>query len=378
MTQSTQKHIPVLDGVRAYAVLLVCLVHFFQVDEVGLYEANRYLGIFLFKFSQIGLRGVELFFLLSGFLITGILLDSKKSPRYFSTFYARRFIRIFPLYYFVLAVSFFVLPILLPIDKSGVEVIDNQFWLWAYISNLSHFFGFSGWDASLNFPSFGHFWSLSVEEHFYVFWPLLIYFVSYKWLPRIMWFIVGISAFSVFFVYFSNDLIPILQWSTIKCAGVLSLGGIIAFYRNNTNKFDIFFFISRKAIVPLGLLFFISIFIPRQYAYYDVLTFSISVLFFASLIVLTVKDTHITNSMFKHKVLYFIGKISYGIYIYHGMLRPYFKEYLYDNLHVYIQNGIIASTLYTIICTGISVLIAWISWQLIEQPILKLKKYFVY
>jgi len=378
MTQPTSKHIPVLDGVRAYAVLLVCLVHFFQVDETGLYEANKYLGIFLFKFSQIGLRGVELFFLLSGFLITGILIESKNSPKYFTTFYARRFIRIFPLYYFVLAVSFFVLPNLLPIDKAGVEVIDNQFWLWAYISNLSHFFSFEAWDASLNFPSFGHFWSLSVEEHFYVFWPLLISFANKKWLPRIMWFIVGVSAFSVLFVYFTNDLIPILKWSTIRCAGVLSLGGIIAYYSKDRVIFEKFIALSRKMILPFGILFIIVNYIPRQYIFHEVLTFFLSVFFFFCLIILTISHNRLSNRVFNHKYLFFIGKISYGIYIYHGMLRPYFKEYIYENLHIYVQNGIIASTLYTIICTAISILIAWISWQLIEQPILKLKKYFKY
>ena len=65
MIKIISKHIPVLDGIRAYAVLLVCLVHFFQVDETALYETHKYVGIFLFKISQIGLRGVELFFLLS-------------------------------------------------------------------------------------------------------------------------------------------------------------------------------------------------------------------------------------------------------------------------------------------------------------------------
>lgn len=225
---NTSKHIPILDGIRAYAVLMVCMLHFFQVDEAGLYEANHFLGMFMFKFSQFGLRGVELFFLLSGFLITGILLGSKKSPNYFTTFYARRFLRIFPLYYFVLAVSFLVLPHVLPIDAAGQDVIQKQSWLWTYTSNLSGFWGQGNWDASLNFPSFGHFWSLSVEEHFYIFWPLLIYFASEKWLPRIMWAIVAISAFSTLFVFFEGDLIPILRWSTIRCVGVLSLGGLIA------------------------------------------------------------------------------------------------------------------------------------------------------
>ena len=163
MNKNNLKHIPILDGIRAYAVLLVCLVHFFQVDEAGLYEANKYLGILLFKVSQLGLRGVELFFILSGFLITGILMETKKSPRYFTTFYARRFLRIFPLYYFVLFVAFYIVPNFIAVDEAGQQVISKQVWLWTYTSNISWLWGQGGWDASLNFPHFGHFWSLCVE-----------------------------------------------------------------------------------------------------------------------------------------------------------------------------------------------------------------------
>jgi len=378
MVQDNSKHIPILDGIRAFAVILVCIVHFFQVDEAGLYLSNKYLGAFLFKTSQIGLRGVELFFLLSGFLITGILLDSKKSSKYFSTFYSRRFLRIFPLYYFVLTFSFLVLPHIIGIDIPGKELMQKQTWLWTYTSNLSGFFGHVGWDNSLNFPSFGHFWSLCVEEHFYIFWPLLVFFSNEKWLPRIMWSIVAISVFSVLFVYFSNDLIPILKWTTIRCAGVLSLGGLVAFYRKNTQKYQQIISISKRLVLPVGILFFLVNFIPRKFEILDVVTFFLSVLFFLFLIVIALEGNKTTKHLFNHKALFFIGKISYGIYVYHGMLRPYFKEFIYTNLHSYISNGILASIFYTIVCTGISIFIAWLNWILIESPILKLKKYFNY
>ena len=128
MNQINANRISILDGIRAYAVLMVCIVHFFTIDETSLYETNKYLGIIFIKLSFIGLMGVPLFFLLSGFLITGILLDSKKSPKYFSTFYMRRFLRIFPLYYFVLAISFIALPFLIKIDNNGMKIIQQQGW----------------------------------------------------------------------------------------------------------------------------------------------------------------------------------------------------------------------------------------------------------
>lgn len=193
------KHLPLLDGIRAYAILMVCVAHFFQVDESSLYETNPYLGVLFFKLSQLGLTGVELFFLLSGFLITNILLDAKTSSIYFSTFFIRRFLRIFPLYYFALAVSLLILPLFYVPDAAGQGVIEHQLWLWTYTSNISFVFAIPPltWDGSVNFPHFGHFWSLGVEEHFYILWPLVIYYVKEAWLPKVMW---GLVVFSLLVV----------------------------------------------------------------------------------------------------------------------------------------------------------------------------------
>ena len=88
--------------------------------------------------------------------------------------------------------------------------------------------------------------------------------------------------------------------------------------------------------------------------------------------------TKVTDKLFNHKALFFIGKISYGIYVYHGLMRPFFKKYIYDGFLSQIPNGIISSILYTIICTAISVLIAWISWTVLESQVLKLKRVFKY
>nr|WP_315164766.1 acyltransferase [uncultured Flavobacterium sp.] len=376
---NTFKHIPVLDGIRAYAVLMICFVHFFQVDEVSLYEGNKYLGVLFFKISQIGLKGVELFFILSGFLITGILMNSKASPNFFKTFYLRRFIRIFPLYYFVLTISFLVLPNLINVDDAGRDVIKQQGWLWTYLSNFSGFLTHtSSWDASINFPSFGHFWSLCVEEHFYVFWPFLIYFSNDKWLPRLMWSFVGLSIFSVLFVYIFDDFIPILKWSTIQYSGVLSLGGLISYYRNIPIRYNQIIAISKKLILPSGILFLLVNFIPRQYEIHNVLTFYTSIFFFSFFLVLSLEGGNTTRGLFDHKFLYFIGKISYGIYVYHFLLKPYFKTYIYETIKIYIHNGIVSSFIYTVMATLISILIAWLSWQFFEKPILKLKRYFSY
>jgi peptidoglycan/LPS O-acetylase OafA/YrhL len=376
--KENSKHIDILDGIRAYAVLMVCVFHFFQVNESGLYNTNRFVGIFLFKVSQLGQRGPELFFILSGFLITGILLDSKKSSKYFTTFYARRFLRIFPLYYFVLFVSFVIVPKLYLIDSASTKVIEKQIWLWTYTSNLSGILGKGGWDAGPNFPWFVHFWSLCVEEHFYLLWPLLIYFCKEKWLSVVMWSIVAISASSVLLAYLFGDRIPLLTWSTIQRAGVLSLGGLISWYLREPEKFKKLSHLAVRLLWPAGILLFLVNLIPRRYGINEFLTFFSSVVFFALLVITSLKGTNITDRLFNHKSLFFIGKISYGIYVYHGLMRSYLKNYVYDGLISHISNGIISSIFYTILCTSLSILIAWASWRLLESPILKFKRVFKY
>lgn len=372
------RHIPILDGIRAYAVLMVCVAHFFQVDEASLYETNRYLGVLFFKLSQLGLTGVELFFLLSGFLITNILLDSKNSINYFPTFFARRILRIFPLYYFVLAISFFILPLLYVPDAAGLGVIEHQVWLWTYTSNISFFFDTPPltWDGSVNFPHFGHFWSLGVEEHFYIFWPLIVYFVKEKWLPAVMWGLILFSLVVVVASWYPLETIKLLRWGTASllryvipwCANLLVLAP--------SGSISSLVAVSRKIILPSTVFFIVQTFIPRFYEFKPIFRYLSSLILFSSAIVIALSGSKVTTKMFSHRILFRIGQVSYGVYIYHFMLRPFFKSWLYDNIFSHINNGILAATLYTVFCILLTVLIAKVSWIVLEEPALRLKRYF--
>ena len=156
-------HHAALDGLRGVAVLLVLAFHFLHIDGEGGAVERAILSA-----SRAGWAGVDLFFVLSGFLITGILLDARGGPGYFRAFYARRVLRIFPLYYAYLAVLFLVVPLLLPsLDVKS----ETQGWLWTYLGNVL-FAREGGFEAS---PYTGHFWSLAVEEQFYLAWPLLVW-----------------------------------------------------------------------------------------------------------------------------------------------------------------------------------------------------------
>jgi peptidoglycan/LPS O-acetylase OafA/YrhL len=156
-----QRHVPALDGLRGTAILLVLLFHFPAPTS------------FLVPVTRYGWCGVDLFFVLSGYLITSILYTTRNKTRYFRNFYIRRSLRIFPLYYGFLIIALFVLPRLADPHLLGVEPLSGGVWaLLLYYSDFAA--AFIGWPPQ----SVGAFWSLSVEEHFYFFWPLLIKRVS--------------------------------------------------------------------------------------------------------------------------------------------------------------------------------------------------------
>ena len=128
--------------------------------------------------TKYGAFGVELFFVLSGFLITGILYDTHNGPYYFRNFYMRRFLRIFPLYYGALALVFFVAP-LIPLLRGPTldYLLDRQAWAWLYAVNI-----YIAREGEWSFSYLNHFWSLAIEEHFYFLWPLVVFALARK--PR--------------------------------------------------------------------------------------------------------------------------------------------------------------------------------------------------
>jgi peptidoglycan/LPS O-acetylase OafA/YrhL len=125
---------------------------------------SDFLDKFFFTVAYAGWCGVDLFFVLSGFLITGILLDTKGEDHFFRNFYMRRILRIFPLYYGFLILFFLVLPQLVSFGNNFHLVLEDQGWYWTYLVNLP--IAFYGWPA---FYAISQFWSLGVEEQFYLF-----------------------------------------------------------------------------------------------------------------------------------------------------------------------------------------------------------------
>jgi len=167
--------LPGLDGVRGLAILMVMAVHF--VGDATPRTFGERLAV---KLGNYGVLGVDAFFVLSGFLITGLLLDAKGDRHYFRNFYARRTLRIFPLYYSVLALLFLVLPSVAALPLALEESRVHQTWLWTYTANF-----YIAAKASWALPYVSHFWSLAIEEHFYLLWPLVVFSFRRETLERI-------------------------------------------------------------------------------------------------------------------------------------------------------------------------------------------------
>jgi peptidoglycan/LPS O-acetylase OafA/YrhL len=175
-----------LDGLRGLAVLSVVLFHTLRLQNAGVF------GEIWKRFHGSAWAGVDLFFVLSGFLITGILLDSRGQENYFRNFYARRTLRIFPLYYTVLAVALLVVPFVVGFPRLPAaypRLLENQLWLWTYTQNYLQA------TTAHTLPGFGHFWSLAVEEQFYWFWPLVVCLLPRKALLRFCLIVCAILPF---------------------------------------------------------------------------------------------------------------------------------------------------------------------------------------
>ena len=245
-----KKHISTLDGLRGISVLSIMIFHFAHVKRL---THNLFDDVF-YNISMLGWVGVDLFFTLSGFLITGILLDTKKTDNYFTSFYARRALRIFPLYYGYLAFLFYLFYPLIFSKTHSLEqlnidnVIDNKYWFIFYLSNIKQLLLGSFFSGGV-----GHLWSLAIEEQFYLIWPLVIYMTSTRYIKYICYalFITNLSIrFYMVIKGYSADDIYVFTFSRLDS---LVAGSLIAVMVRSKNKVN--FFILKPIIFALPILF---------------------------------------------------------------------------------------------------------------------------
>lgn len=365
-TLTNTGYMPQLDSLRAIAVFLVLLEHW-------IIEGHW------FKVLPFGVIGVTLFFVLSGFLITQILLKSrdiaeeKNESRFHSVkqFYIRRFLRIFPIYYITLIILYIV---------NARFIRERILWYVFYALNI-YYFETRNWVG----PT-GHFWTLCVEEQFYVIWPFVILFTPRKYLLRVIiaviflgpFFRAGLSAFydpTAFGTNFINKLTP-------SCMDSLGLGALLAYLRTNHNEmftlknFWSAAFLLCNIISLVIILFFyplVSKLIPGIYVELIIrqffVIFNISVISFYLISKVSIGFTGYLKILFENNLLMYLGKISYGLYLFHNFIPDIYIYFLPP-----IQNFYFRFAVYN----ALLVFIASASWLLIERPINNLKRYFAY
>lgn len=369
----------ILDGLRGIAVILVLFAHFFPNLN---YAPSRILA-WTNNFAMSGWVGVDLFFVLSGFLITGILLGTRGRPDYFRNFYIRRALRIFPLYYGALLIVYGLLPlagVLTPVDLG--RVWELQAWNWAHCSNVA-----MGLDPNHLYNervNFSHFWSLAVEEHFYLAWPVVVWLTPTRRLGTVC---VGIVLFAVAVRSVAEFGFAAPNWffkQTPCRIDSLAVGGLLAVAARSGRLGE---YRVRMALVAgligVGLVvLFVNL---RCLAVHHWLTrsvgFTVLAVFFASVIGLavTVRPSSRTWRLLANPVLCFFGTYSYGIYVIHGMLTPVLGAWTPAEEWIAATGSpALGSFGVFAVRVAISVTLAVVSWHLYEKQFLKLKRHFEY
>ena len=362
-------HVLSLDGVRGLAILMV-LAHNLNVLVGRQSRAGRAIDLV----DDLGWVGVQLFFVLSGFLITGILLDTRESDNYYRAFLGRRVLRIFPLYYGTLAVAFVVLPLV----GSHHPPPDGQIWLWTYTSNWAA-------PAGHDNPEFPHFWSLAVEEQFYLVWPLVVRALSHRRLLALC-IGLGIAAFGIRLGMRLGGVgpQPVYMW-TICRMDALAAGAAVATILRMPRAAAWVEHRSRAiGWAALGLAVAGFLFTrgdPRttgrsQTVGYSVLAVAFGVLVFAA-VMAEARRRSLLHRALAWRPLRALGIYSYGMYVFHVPIHraiglPLLQRWVSDDESVGAKIGIA----YFAAVSAATFAAAVVSYHLVERRFLALKRYF--
>jgi peptidoglycan/LPS O-acetylase OafA/YrhL len=358
----SNKHFPELDGLRGIAILMVIAFHYFP-------------NVYFLKF---GWSGVDLFFVLSGFLISSRLIPFINDKGILLQFYRNRLLRIIPLY-FTFLISFFLFWFFF---ANKDTVLQNPF----YTNNWYAFFLFIQNWIYIHFPeqpleSLNHFWSLAVEEQFYIFFPIFILLTRKPKrilaIALVLIFIILLGRSLYYFVFSTNY--QSIYWNTFFRADSFLIGSVVFiifnYYNNSKELFKtyIYYFFASVILIVSGAIFYKSILMSNP----SFQTFGytcISVIFGYILLQSINSSNHLLSRMLSNSTLQYLGKISYGLYIFHwpiyfmgfGILNKIFKNHYINYAQLNTLN----------ICCSILItfLISHLSYKYFESYFLNLKK----
>jgi len=372
-----QKNYASFNGIRGLAVTAVFFSHYLWIMPAAyLRAAGQYLS-----------SGVDLFFVLSGFLITGILYDSLDTQHYFKNFYIRRTLRIFPLFYAVYLLLFLLKPLL----HLTPDPLVPSFLL--YVGNLvepftkkigpgMNYFYVMHHGKKVIVASMGHFWSLCVEEQFYLCWPAIIWMVrDRRKLMKIclagaggaLFIRLAIEWFAPHFVA-STDVIYV---STYTRFDTLFVGSWMALFlrgqaltRVQLRRASAWLFCLPLALLVLGMqvrLHVAHLHISRM------LSYSFIALIALGLILRSLDDTSRLSRLLRFSPLARLGIVSYGFYVFHEIPNVFLSE-IYDSRVQYFQSRSMLRIAIPLAIFAAAWLLAELSFRFYETPFLRLKK----
>ena len=368
------RHMPALDGLRGLGMIAVFAAHL--VEYAGL--SGGTLDNALLKAVLRGGYAVMMFFVFSGFLITGILLDSKEKPRYFRNFYARRTLRIFPLYFAFIALVFLVVPAVFTVSSYYRTQVHEQAWYWTYLTNIG--VAIHGWAPKYQY--FGHLWTLALEEQFYLVWPLVVLLLNKRWLWRVCLFmLVAGLATRIGFMYAHNEAaVDVLLPSNLDSLG---MGGLLALWARSGRPF------------PLKAMKWGAIASPFAFASLSVwpvlLPFTSEVMWaltptivaggFACLVPLCIfaDPRSRLSRVVCWKPAIEAGLVSYAFYVFHQpLLFLVVRAWHLDaqDFPAIAGSHVIGLVVVGVVAGGITAALSVASWRWFEQPVLRLKARF--
>jgi peptidoglycan/LPS O-acetylase OafA/YrhL len=318
---SSTERLPALDGIRGLAIIWVVLHNTTDLLAPTLHGASHLLALLLHP----GWIGVQLFFALSGFLITGILLDTQRAANYFLAIYAKRALRILPLYYTVLLLLLVIVPSLQRGPSLLHATSKEQFSLWLFIVN---------WTNAAPY-GFAHFWSLAVEEQFYLFWPLIVHRLSAPRLFKTCVYIAMIALVIRSIMVFSGASSWAVYNATTSRLDALALGGAGACLLRIPAART--WLASRVTAVNLAALGLFLVGIPMTHAYdtesirgeifgYSVLSICCATLVTAAAAGGEQMKRNMLTRVLCWSSLRACGKYSYAIYVFHQLINKLLGE----------------------------------------------------